>query len=107
MIQIVSILISAALGGLFTAWLGNWKQRRHDYGSLLEVIVEQKATELRKRIELAALVASRRVLPILESIRDEANRNQWSNIPADRWEAWRASLFGAMRRDLNPLLRFW
>ena len=104
--QIVPVLVGAALGGVFTAWLGNWKQRRHDYGSLLEVIAERKSAELRKRIELAALVASRQLLPILESIRDEANRNDWSNIPSDRWEAWRADLFAVMRRDLNPLLRF-
>ena len=104
---IFPVLMGAIIGGAFTAWLGNWKQRRHDYGSLLETLATRNAAELPKRIDLAALVASRRLLPILERIRSETNGRAETEISPERWEAWRSDLFVAMRRDLNPLLRAW
>jgi hypothetical protein len=98
------LLVTGVIGFLLSAWLGNWKQRRHDYGSLLEEMSKSgKIEEVPRRIELASLVASEPVLKILEKMRKEASENDWK-WTFEKSETWRTPLLDAMRRDLKPLV---
>ncbi|MFW6129674.1 MAG: hypothetical protein ACOC56_00730 [Atribacterota bacterium] len=73
-------LLASVVTSMFSSFIKRWKQKRHDYGQLLIALHKNDYQDVKKRMELAALIAPAKIKKLIMNKLNEIRKKSSQSI---------------------------